>query len=65
MGGESRYFYHGVPRMISNTVPDELIYSLHSNSLSNLYINDKDWQDCISYIKSGRININARQVKIS
>ena len=36
MGGDSRYYYHGVPRMIENTAPD---YFEEDNYAKNSRIN--------------------------
>jgi len=54
MSGEARYCYHGVPRMIANTVPEALLQD-----------GSELWQDCKEYIANARINMNCRQVRPS
>jgi len=58
MGGESRYSYHGVPRMIEYSSP--LFLSDYKD------IPEKDNHDKYikEYIKNSRINMNVRQVRI-
>jgi len=48
MGGESRFCYHGVPRMIENSAPE--------------FFNESNSPDEIRYAHASRINVNARQV---
>jgi len=55
MGGESRYCYHGVPRMLQSTAP---------NFLKPEFNEDPLWNDCAEYISDCRINMNVRQVRI-
>jgi len=54
MSGEARYCYHGVPRMIANTVPEALLQD-----------ESELWQECREYIANARINMNCRQVRPS
>lgn len=53
-GGESRYCYHGVPRMLLDTIPP--------------FLEERNWKqewiEGAKYIHDSRININARQVLI-
>lgn len=59
MGGESRYSYHGVPRIIPEI--DEKV-----NDMSNLK-NDlpDDFDHIVQFLRSSRININVRKVQKS
>jgi alkylated DNA repair protein alkB family protein 1 len=52
MGGRSRYCYHGIARIISETIP---------SCLSNINI-PTDYTDLAEYMIGRRININTRQV---
>lgn len=52
MGGRSRYCYHGIARIISETTPD---FILESNV-------SQEYEDLAHYMKGRRININTRQV---
>uniref|UniRef100_A0A6B2LCC8 Fe2OG dioxygenase domain-containing protein n=1 Tax=Arcella intermedia TaxID=1963864 RepID=A0A6B2LCC8_9EUKA len=54
MSGESRFCFHSVPRMIANTVPQQLMEPEET---------DSSWKECQEYMKNARININCRQVK--
>ena len=49
MSGESRKWYHGVPRMLEFTGPD--------------FFKDTEGEEFV-YMQNARINVNARQVKI-
>eukprot|EP01123_Difflugia_compressa_P013295 TRINITY_DN6083_c0_g1_i1.p1 TRINITY_DN6083_c0_g1~~TRINITY_DN6083_c0_g1_i1.p1 ORF type:complete len:122 (+),score=17.05 TRINITY_DN6083_c0_g1_i1:56-367(+) len=62
MSGESRYYYHSVPRMIENTIPPLLLLSNQNN---NNTVNLPNWDFCKEYIVNARININCRQVNPS
>lgn len=56
MSGESRYCFHGIPRMIGDTVPP---------FLKEQKVDDtQDWKDCQKYISNARINLNCRQVMV-
>ncbi|KAL7308288.1 hypothetical protein PS15m_012155 [Mucor circinelloides] len=49
----ARRAYHGVPRILENTLPD---YMLPEN------VDDEDWKIYGDYMKTTRINLNIRQV---
>ncbi|EPB81909.1 hypothetical protein HMPREF1544_11360 [Mucor circinelloides 1006PhL] len=49
----ARRAYHGVPRILENTLPD---YMLPEN------VDDEDWKMYGEYMKTTRINLNIRQV---
>ncbi|KAI0031696.1 hypothetical protein K488DRAFT_51500 [Vararia minispora EC-137] len=51
-GPACRRAYHGVPRILENTLPSHL----HVTS------SDEDWTPYAEYLKSARINVNVRQV---
>ncbi|KAJ9091867.1 hypothetical protein QFC21_007065 [Naganishia friedmannii] len=53
MSGRSRRFYHGVPRIMEGTLPD--YFKLREGD-------DEVMQACKRFMRSARININARQV---
>jgi alkylated DNA repair protein alkB homolog 1 len=57
MGGEARYAYHAIPRMMDGTCPTYL-------TEFNPETDPADWPDCAKYIKNARINMNCRQVRI-
>lgn len=52
MGGESRLFMHGVPRIIEHSLPKELVNAASTASQRAV----------IAYLNDSRININVRQV---
>lgn len=56
MSGESRYCYHAIPRMLSDTIPD-FLKTVNDND-------PQDWKDCQQYIRNARINMNCRQVMV-
>ncbi|KAL7322369.1 hypothetical protein PS15p_211992 [Mucor circinelloides] len=49
----ARRAYHGVPRILENTLPD---YMLPEN------VDDEDWKMYGEYMKTTRVNLNIRQV---
>nr|CAG8625960.1 14090_t:CDS:2 [Entrophospora candida] len=53
MYGPSRANFHGVPRILENTLPS---YLKQSNN------NDPDWNIYAEYMSTSRINVNVRQV---
>ncbi|KAI7884931.1 hypothetical protein K492DRAFT_204403 [Lichtheimia hyalospora FSU 10163] len=53
MTGQCRKAYHGVPRIIENSLPEYL----------SPCIKDDDWKLYGSYMKTSRINLNIRQVE--
>ena len=55
MEKEARLSYHGVPRIIENTLPDPLLTEDNIVSPSN-------WAPFANYLKTSRINLNIRQV---
>jgi len=57
MSGHSRYCFHGVARVIEDTSPSFLFNEQEENM-------DYWDQDCKNFIKTGRINMNVRQVKV-
>lgn len=76
MGGESRLCVHGVPRILSNTLPSDLkaaaevplccvcgshlIAALHSQRKESL---PRGYHPMVlEYLQTARINLNARQV---
>lgn len=62
MSGHSRYCYHGVPRMLPNTSPD---YLTTFDPLT-LEVGEEGWDaDLAEYMKDARVNINARQVRLT
>lgn len=54
MGGHSRICYHGVPRIIEKSIPEDLFQVTEKNS-------DEE-KAVLSYVRENRININVRQV---
>lgn len=54
MGGHARYCYHGVPKMIPDSSP----------SFFDIADPDEDWKIIQDYIRTSRINMNVRQVKM-
>ncbi|KAJ3029802.1 UNVERIFIED_CONTAM: hypothetical protein HDU68_011029 [Siphonaria sp. JEL0065] len=52
MSGASRRVFHGVPRIISNSLPDHLTN----------YSGDEDWGVFKAFLSTARININVRQI---
>ncbi|KAI9348045.1 2OG-Fe(II) oxygenase superfamily-domain-containing protein [Obelidium mucronatum] len=54
MSGPSRKVFHGVPRILSNSLPAHL--SRNQND------DDKDWPVFASFLSTTRININVRQI---
>lgn len=56
MSGHSRFAWHGVPKVIKDTCPEELkAWPAHHNS--NVYAPWKDW------LANKRINLNVRQMR--
>jgi hypothetical protein len=51
MGGRSRYCYHGIARIMSETVAECLTGEIPT-----------EYQDLVEYMHGRRININTRQV---
>lgn len=61
MSGPCRRNYHGVPRIIENSLPKPL----SSSSVNEPKVNhdtDRDWLIAASLIQDARINVNIRQV---
>ncbi|PSS32177.1 hypothetical protein PHLCEN_2v2050 [Hermanssonia centrifuga] len=51
-GPRCRRAYHGVPRILENTLPPHFIHG----------VQDKEWEPYEEYLQTSRININVRQV---
>jgi alkylated DNA repair protein alkB family protein 1 len=60
MGEQCRRNYHGVPRIIENTLPEYLTSSKTNTSLEEDELNY--WDVIADYLESTRVNINVRQV---
>ncbi|EPZ31319.1 hypothetical protein ROZALSC1DRAFT_28308 [Rozella allomycis CSF55] len=60
LSGESRWFYHGVPRIIENSLPE---YFMDCCDCGNEENHSFDcWKLVSHYLKGTRLNINIRQV---
>eukprot|EP01125_Pyxidicula_operculata_P018766 TRINITY_DN6704_c0_g1_i1.p1 TRINITY_DN6704_c0_g1~~TRINITY_DN6704_c0_g1_i1.p1 ORF type:complete len:309 (-),score=37.47 TRINITY_DN6704_c0_g1_i1:11-937(-) len=57
MGGESRYSFHAVPRMIMGSVPEDILNTEGDSTVP------PDWENTKEYISQSRINMNCRQVR--
>ncbi|KXN69550.1 hypothetical protein CONCODRAFT_7959 [Conidiobolus coronatus NRRL 28638] len=60
MGEQCRRNYHGVPRIIENTLPEYLTSSKTNPSLEEDELNY--WDVIADYLQTTRVNINVRQV---
>lgn len=60
MGGRSRYCYHGVARILDNTLPESL--KIKNDIKSNFPETNQDFLPFLKYIEHRRINVNIRQV---
>ena len=60
MSGESRLCYHGIPLILSN----QLEQDLHINTTNQSFSEATGEEMVIDYLRSHRININVRQVKV-
>ncbi|TPX49611.1 hypothetical protein CcCBS67573_g10150 [Chytriomyces confervae] len=58
MSGASRKCFHGVPRIIPNSLPEYLAPTNDANSEGD----DDDWRIFGDFLSTARININVRQI---
>lgn len=58
MGGESRFCFHSVPRVVENSCPEYLLSEKDPPAEF-----EAQWDICRSYIANSRINLNCRQHK--
>ncbi|KAK6346513.1 hypothetical protein TWF696_006638 [Orbilia brochopaga] len=61
MGGDSRWAWHGVPKVLADTCPDELSQWPSSTSYSILS-NGPDISDWAGWMTRKRVNLNVRQM---
>ncbi|RUP51662.1 hypothetical protein BC936DRAFT_146730 [Jimgerdemannia flammicorona] len=62
MTGESRTCFHGVPRILENTLPGHLAPEYWTHAATPEQVPDDDWRIFGEYISEARINLNVRQV---